>query len=174
MSNIAVKMDSMGFNRNDQVLCSCSHYFFYPLYNQLNELAEKTSIVPWISPAVGVTVAMAKLIQAIGFVVEVAIKGMGNLAVGVPTLNADLLKKGSLQLVMIPFFGIAAVPLILFSTLVLTKELMSDPEKTTKREAEIHQNLSKKFCGETVKKGLKVEEDEAEEVNQEQLKGIPK
>ncbi len=159
MSNIAVKMSYMGFNHTEQFSYFCNRHFFYPFYNKLNQVAEESSIVPWISPAIGITVGMAKLIFIIGSVVEAAIKGISNLAVGVTTFNIDLLKMGSQQLLSTPFM-VASIPIVLFITFVTTKNMILDPKKTSKKEAETYQESLEKFSNKKHEEELTVSEGE--------------
>ncbi len=140
MSNIAIKMSSMGFSHTYHFSYLCHRHFFYPFYKKLNQVAEKNSIVPWISPAIGTTVGMVNLIQIIGKFIEAILKGIGNLAVGVITSNTNLLKYAGLQLVVIPLVITMLVPILvpfcLFCNLILMTNLRLYPKETIKEKIE--------------------------------------
>ncbi len=136
MSSTANAISSIGFSNPYQVSSFFSYRLFYPFYDKLNEVAKKSSIVRWVSPVIGITDGIGRLIVVIGSIFEAAIKGIGNLAVGVITFNASLLKIGSRQLVfLIPVRAISILSHLL-TTLILTKRLMSDPKKATREAAE--------------------------------------
>ncbi len=137
MSSTADTMGSMGFFNPFRLSSFFEDRLFCPFYDKLNEVAqENSSIVRWVSPVVGIADGIGKLIVVIGSIFEAAIKGIGNLAVGVITFNAYLLKTGSKQLVFFIPVRFISILFHLFKTLLLTKNLIFDPEKATREEAE--------------------------------------
>ncbi len=138
MSVIAEATCSIKFSSPYQVSSFFQHHFFSPFYLTLNHVAQKSPIVQWVSPFIGITDGIAKLITIIGSIFEAAIKGIGNLAIGVITFNTSLLRDGSLMFVsLIPVRVISILPQLLF-TLLLTIYLTLDPEEATRKEAEWH------------------------------------
>ncbi len=136
MSSTATATQPIGFSNSYQVSSFFRHYFFCSFYDKLNQVAQQNSIVQWLSPVIGITDGIVKLITIIGSIFEATIKGIGNVALGTITLNAGLLINGSLQLVfLIPVRVISILPHLLI-TLLLTNNLMFDPEETTKIAAE--------------------------------------
>ncbi len=136
MSSPADAMYSMGFSKSYQVSTFSQNYLCYPFYDKLNEVSKKSSIVRWVSPIIGITDGIGKLIVITGSIFEAAIKGIANLAVGALFLDARLLKRGSLQLFFIIPARALSILIHIPTTLLLTKGLMFDPEKSTNEAAE--------------------------------------
>ncbi len=151
MSTIADAMSSRGFDHTDQFGYLFDAYVFYPFFNGLNQIAQKSSIVSWISPGVGITVGTAEFIKMVGAAIEAGIKGICNVAVGLTTFNTSLLATGSVQLLTVPAFAVVSIPLGVYSALVTTKEMICEPEEASKREAKIYQKSIAEFSARQVK-----------------------
>ncbi len=146
MSSVADSMESMGFCNPCQFSSFFEEHLLYPFYDKLNEVARNSApIVRAISPIIGILDGIGKLIVIIGSIFEAAIKGICNLAVGVITFNADLLKFGSAELFLIIPGRVISILSHLFMTLSLTKELMFNPEEATGEEAEKYRKGSEIF-----------------------------
>ncbi len=149
MSSIAATMSSKGFNHFHHVEHLFDAYVFYPFFNELNQVAKRSSIVAWLSPVIGITVGTAQFIRMIGTVFEAGIKGITNLAVGLTTFNTSLLGKGALQLLFIvPLFGVASIPVLIFITLMTMTRIFFDPEGASKEKAESFQSSIDRFSQE--------------------------
>ncbi len=138
MFSIANVSRSIEFSNPFQVSFFFQHRFFYPFYDKLSQVAQQSCIVRLISPVIGITDWIAKLIVVIVSIFEAAVKGIGNVALGAITFNGSLLKLGGLHLTLfIPVRVISILPQLLF-TLLLTIHLILDPEEATRKEAEWH------------------------------------
>ncbi len=132
-------MYSVGFFHVEHFQYFSERYFFYPFFNGLNQVAQKSSIVPWISPVIGITVGTAEFIEMIGTAIEAGVKGISNLAVGLTTFNTFLLKTGGKQLLVVLKFGANSIPVAIFVVLITTKEMFLRPQEDSKKYAEIYQ-----------------------------------
>ncbi len=136
MSSIAATMSSMGFNHADHFRHLSELHFFFPFFYELDRVAKKSSIVSWVSPAIGITVGTAQLIVAMGTVFEAGIKGITNLAVGLTTFNTSLLGKGCQFFVFVPVFGVCSIPASIFNALITTTRMVVNPQEASKKELE--------------------------------------
>lgn len=128
-----MSMDLKNINQFSK-LAEC--YFFYPFYEKLSQVAQESSMLPWVAPVIGVTDGIASSIQAIGGVAEAAIKGIGNLAKGGITWDSLSLKRGSLQILLgVGVVGTLSIPIIVIRVLRITGGMMFYPKETSEIQA---------------------------------------
>lgn len=135
-------------NNINQFSTSIDQYFFYPFYEKLYQQAKKYHFIALTSPIVGILDATFSIIQAIGGLVESAIKGLTNIFKGMAALENLSIKRGVLQLILgTGVIGVSSIPIIFLRTLRISIKITINPIQTCEEQLiNYRKNISYNFA----------------------------